>query len=103
MIGDAASGGWETAGMGTTSRFLARLWTAERGIASVEYAMLLAMISGGIVMGVEFLSGAVSDQMSEAAAWFGDDGLGGDGCGNDGSGDGTGGDGGSGQGGDNTC
>ncbi len=84
--------------MGTTSRFLARLWTTERGIASVEYAMLLAMISGGIVMGVEFLGGAVSDQMSEAATWFGDDG-----CGNDGSGDGTGGDGGSGQGGDNTC
>ncbi len=89
--------------MQRTRRLLARLWTAERGIASVEYAVLLAMMAGGIFMSVEFLSGAVYDQMSEAAAWFGDDGLGGDGCGNDGSGDGTGGDGGSGQGGDNTC
>ncbi len=93
----------EIADTGSLRQFVQELWADERGIASVEYAMLLAMISGGIVMGVEFLSGAVSDQMSEAAAWFGDDGLGGDGCGNDGSGDGTGGDGGSGQGGDNTC
>ncbi len=82
-------------------QLLARLWTDERAITSVEYAMLLAMISGGIVMGAEFLSGAVSDQMSEAAALFGDDGI--VDCGNDGTGDGTGGDDGSGQGGTNTC
>ncbi len=66
------------------------------------------MISGDIIMGAEFLGGAVSNGMSAAAAWFGDDGSGGDGCGNDGGGDdgggdGTGGDGGSGQGGGNTC
>ena len=66
------------------------------------------MISGDIIMGAEFLGGAVSNEMSAAAAWFGDDGSGGDGCGNDGcgndgGGDGTGGDGGSGQGGGNTC
>ena len=86
-----------------TRRLLARLWTADRGIASVEYAMLLAMMAGGIFMSVEFLSGAVSDQMSETALWFGGDGFGGDGCGNDGGGDGTGGAGGTGQGGENTC
>ena len=76
-------------------RLLARLWSAKRGIAAVEYALLLAMISGGIMVGVEFLSGAVSDQMSETALWFGD--TGGDGGNNCGS------EGGDGQGGGNTC
>ncbi len=84
--------------MQRTRRLLAGLWIDARAITSVEYALLLAMVAGGIIMGAEFLSGAVSDQMSDTALWFG-----GDGCGNDGSGDGTGGDGGSGQGGDNTC
>ncbi len=73
-------------------RLLARLWSAERGIAAVEYALLLAMISGGIMIGLEFLSGAVSDQMSETALWFGGDG--GNNCGSEG---------GAGQGGGNTC
>ncbi len=36
-------------------QLLARLWSDERGIASVEYALLLAMISGGIMLGVELL------------------------------------------------
>ena len=89
--------------MQRTRRPLARLWTAERGLTSVEYGMLLAMIAGAIVMGAESLGDAVSNQLSEAAAWIGDGGLVGDGCGNDGSGDGTGSDGGSGQGGENTC
>ena len=84
--------------MGATKRFLARLWSDEHGISSVEYALLLAMIAGGIVMGADLLGGAVSNQLSETALWFGDDG-----CGNDGGGDGTGGDDGSGQGGENTC
>ncbi len=65
--------------------------------------MLLAMIAGGIIMSVAFLSGAVPDRMSETALWLGGDGCGGDGCGNDGGGDGTGGAGGSGQGGESTC
>ncbi len=86
--------------MQRTRRLLARLWSTERGIASVEYVMLLAIISGGIIMGLAYLGDAVSDQLNEAAAWLGDDGLGG--CGNDGGGDGTG-SGSSGQGGDNTC
>ncbi len=81
-------------------QLLARLWSAERGIASVEYVMLLAIISGAIIMGLEYLGGAVSDQLNEAALWLGDDGLGG--CGNSGGGDGTG-SGASGQGGTNTC
>ncbi len=73
-------------------QLLARLWSDERGIAAVEYALLLAMISGGIMIGLELLSGAVSDQMTEAAALFGD--AGGNNCGSEG---------GAGQGGGNTC
>ncbi len=78
-------------------RFLAKLWSDEPGISSVEYAMLLAMIGGGIIMSVDMLATAVSNQMNDTAALFAEDT-----CGNDGSGDGTGG-GGTGQGGDNTC
>ena len=59
----------------------ARLRANERGISSAD-----------------LLSGAVSNEMTEAAGLFADDG-----CGNRGGGDGTGGDGGSGQGSDNTC
>ena len=76
-------------------RLLARLWSAERGIASVEYAMLLAMIAGGIIMGVALLSGAVSEQMTDTALWFGGDG--------DAAGNNCGSEGGAGQGGGNTC
>lgn len=74
------------------------LWADAHGISAVEYAMLLAMIAGGIIVSVDLLANAVSNEMLGAAALFD-----GDGCGNSGGGDGTGGDGGSGQGGDNTC
>ena len=84
MTEDVISGGWErVVGMGAAKRFLARLWSDENGISSVEYALLLAFIASGIIV---------------AAAMFDDDT-----CGNDGSGDGTGGSGGTGQGGLNTC
>ncbi len=84
--------------MQRTRRLLARLWSAEHGISSVEYALLLAMISGGIIISVDLLASAVSNEMIDTAALFGEDT-----CGNDGSGDGTGGDGGTGEGGANTC
>ncbi len=84
--------------MSAAKRFLARLWFDECGISSVEYALLLAFVAAGIIMGAEVLSGAVSNEMTDTAALFAEDT-----CGNDGSGDGTGGDGGTGGGGDNTC
>ena len=46
---------------------LAKLWADERGISAVEYAMLLAMIAGGIIMGAELLSDAVSNEMKDTA------------------------------------
>ena len=55
---------------------LQELWADERGISSVEYAMLPALIAGGIIMGAEMLSGAVSNKITEAAAWLDDDACG---------------------------
>ncbi|MEE8188092.1 MAG: hypothetical protein V3T80_02680 [Kiloniellales bacterium] len=78
--------------------FLAGLWRDESAISSVEYAVLLSMIAGGILFSAEFLSNAVENQMEDTAALFAEDT-----CGNDGGGDGTGGAGGSGEGGANTC
>ena len=97
MIEDVISGGWERVGMGAAKRFLARLWSDESGISSVEYALLLAFVAAGIIFAAEFLSNAVENEMTETAAL-----LDGDTCSNSGGGDGIGGDGGSGQGGDNT-
>ena len=84
--------------MGAAERFLVRLWSDEHGISSVEYAMLLAMIAGGIILGADLLSDAVSKEMTDTAALFDQDA-----CGNDGDGNGTGGDGDTGEGGGNTC
>ncbi len=84
--------------MGAAKRFLARLWSDESGISSVEYALLLAFLASGIILGAETLSNAVENEMTETAALFDEDT-----CGNDGGGDGTGGDGGTGQGGGKTC
>ncbi len=67
----------------------ARLWVEQGGISSVEYAMLLALVAGGIILAAEFLSGAVSNQMNETAECF--DGTksadGGEGSGSGGGGD----------------
>ncbi len=89
MNEDVMSRGWER---------VARLWSDENGISSVEYALLLAFIASGIILGAETLSNAVENELTETAALFDEDA-----CDNSGGGDGTGGDGGTGQGGDNTC
>jgi len=81
--------------MQRTRRLLARLWGAEHGISSVEYALLLAMITGGIIISVDLLASAVSNEMIDTAALFGeDDVLVGENCGSEG---------GAGEGGGNTC
>ncbi len=84
--------------MGAAKRFLARLWSDECGISSVEYALLLAFIGGGIIMAADELSGAVSNQMNDTAALFD-----GDGSGVDGGDTNCGSSGGAGTGGGNTC
>lgn len=53
--------------MHKTKRLFVRLWAAESGISSVEYALLLAFVAGGIILGAEALSTAVSDEMESAA------------------------------------
>ncbi len=47
--------------------FLVRLWTDESGISSVEYALLLAFVAAGIIVGAEALSDAVEQEMFDAA------------------------------------
>ena len=81
--------------MGAAKRFLARLWSDERGISSVEYALLLSFVAAGVIIGAETLSSAVENEMEDTAALF-------DPCGNDGGGDGSGSQD-KGEGGDNTC
>ena len=49
-------------------KFLTKLWQDESGISSVEYALLLAFVAAGIILGAEALSDAVQDEMLEAAA-----------------------------------
>ncbi len=98
MTENAISGGWErVVGMGAAKRFLARLWSDENGISSVEYALLLAFIASGIIVAADQLSNAVENEMTQTAGLFDDT------CDNVGSGDGTGGAGDTGQGGQNTC
>ncbi len=81
---------------GDTKRFLARLWYDQCGITSVEYALLLAFIGGGIIVVAAELGVAVSNEINDTAAVFDEDALFlEDNCGNDG--------GGGGQGGGNTC
>lgn len=53
--------------MRKTSTLLANLWKDESGISSVEYALLLAFIGGGIVLAADALSQAISGEMTNAA------------------------------------
>ena len=53
--------------MRKTGQFLARLWNDESGISSVEYALLLAFVAAGIIVGAEALSDAVEQEMFDAA------------------------------------
>ena len=60
-------------------QFLARLWTDESGISSVEYALLLAFVAAGIITAAELLSNAVENEMTDTATCIAD-GAGGTTC-----------------------
>ncbi len=47
--------------------FLGEFLSDESGISSVEYALLLAFVAGGIIMGAGFLSEAVEGELGCAA------------------------------------
>ncbi len=53
--------------MRKTGQFLAKLWNDESGISSVEYALLLAFVAAGIIIGAEALSTAVEGEMKDVA------------------------------------
>ena len=48
-------------------KFLTKLWQDESGISSVEYALLLAFVAAGIIIGAEALSTAVEGEMLDVA------------------------------------
>ncbi len=48
-------------------KFMTRLWNDESGISSVEYALLLAFVAAGIIIGAEVLSEAVQAEMESTA------------------------------------
>ncbi len=49
------------------SKFLNKLWKDESGISSVEYALLLAFIGGGIIVAAALLGEAVKNELEETA------------------------------------
>ncbi len=53
--------------MDSVLRNLRALWRDESGISSVEYALLLAFIGGGIILAADELATAVGDQMNDTA------------------------------------
>ena len=52
--------------------FLGRLWTDERGVSSVEYALLLAVVAAGIAAAAGSLGFAVAGEIDEASECLGD-------------------------------
>ncbi len=48
-------------------KFMTKLWQDESGISSVEYALLLAFVAAGIIIGAEALSTAVEGEMKDVA------------------------------------
>ncbi len=53
--------------MNSIGEFLRQFLAEEGGISSVEYALLLALVAGGIIFAVEALSTAVMDQLETTA------------------------------------
>lgn len=53
--------------MQSTLGWLAAPWRDRRGLSSVEYALLLALVAGGIAVAADQLSTAVEGQMNETA------------------------------------
>jgi Flp pilus assembly pilin Flp len=46
--------------------FLSDLWNDDRGISSVEYALLLSFVAAGLIVAATVLSGAVVNKMDFA-------------------------------------
>ncbi len=61
--------------MSKTGKFLAKLWNDESGISSVEYALLLAFVAAGIILGTEALANSVEGKMSQTASCIEDTGT----------------------------
>jgi pilus assembly protein Flp/PilA len=49
------------------SKFLKTFWADESGISSIEYALLLAFIAGGVALAATNLGTAVNTKIENAA------------------------------------
>lgn len=53
--------------MKTIAKLASAIWKDESGISSVEYALLLAFVAGGIIIAAGELSTAVQGEMTSSA------------------------------------
>ncbi len=60
--------------MRKTGKFLAKLWSDESGISSVEYVLLLALIGSTIIAGAAFLGTEVGLELTDTATCIQSDG-----------------------------
>ncbi len=61
------SGGKEETQMYGLKQNFARLWCDERGVSSVEYALLLAFVTATVIVAAGVLSNAVQNEITGAA------------------------------------
>ena len=54
------------------SKFLKTFWADESGISSIEYALLLAFIAGGVALAATNLGEAVNTKIENAATCIAD-------------------------------
>ncbi len=53
--------------MPSIKKRLSGLWADQGGISSVEYALLLSFVAGGILLGAEELANAVAEKLNDTA------------------------------------
>jgi Flp pilus assembly pilin Flp len=54
------------------SKFLKTFWADESGISSIEYALLLAFIAGGVALAATQLGQAVNTKLTNAGTCIAD-------------------------------
>lgn len=54
----------------SNNNLISRFYMDEQGVSSVEYALLLAFLGGGIIMAADTLAGSVAGQMNDTASCF---------------------------------
>ena len=53
--------------MDRAKTFIAKLWSNESGISTLEYALLLAFVAAAVIASANLLSNSVGNEMTGAA------------------------------------